>query len=41
MQTLCLVVAVWLGVLAGLAAVDHHPAIPAPKDRATTITEQP
>jgi hypothetical protein len=42
MQTLCLVLAVWLGLLAGLAAVQHHPSALSSPDRATTtVTEQP
>jgi hypothetical protein len=41
MQTLCTIAAIWLGVLAGLAAI-HHPGAPSAPDRATTtVTEQP
>jgi hypothetical protein len=42
MQTLCTIAAIWLGVLAGLAAIQHHPTMPSAPDRATTtVTEQP
>ncbi|MEE4546482.1 hypothetical protein V2S66_31520 [Streptomyces sp. V4-01] len=36
MRGLCTLLAVWLGVLAGLAAVHHHPSTPAGPGRATS-----